>query len=250
MLLGIDATNWVHQLFHAQRGLNVLVTAVARLRALIDHIRPTAVVACFDCRSFRADLLPTYKAGRGEKDAALVEYLQAAPQEFGKLATVARQEGFEADDGLATLAAIGRFQRDQVVIASPDKDLRQCLAENEVTILRGFSTSRGDVGNQDWYTSARLHAEYGLRPHQWPDYQALVGDRGDSIDGCHGWGEKTAAAALARCVDIDAMLKNPFGVPCNQKQRDALLAFKDRLPIVRQLVTLRTDVAAVYDALR
>lgn len=245
MLLGIDGTNWIHQLYHSQRGLNVLAIAVKRLAALVALVQPSNVVACFDARSFRHDLDPTYKASRKPKDTELVDYLHAAPAAFGSAAMIVK-----VDDCLATLAAIGRHQRDQVVVASPDKDLRQCLATGQVTILKTFQTHEGKVKSPDWYTADNLTKDFGLRPDQWVEFQMLCGDGGDDIKGCPGWGPVTAAATLAKCGSLAGAWQNPWAVPCTSKQRDSLLVFRKKADLVRKLVTLRTDVAEVYDALR
>jgi DNA polymerase-1 len=249
MILGIDATNWVHVVWHARGGKGVVEAVCDRAKALIAQLQPAAAVACFDRRSFRHALLPGYKSSRAEKDAGLVADLAACETALMDLCTVAAEDGFEADDGLATLARCGRMAGEKTVIASPDKDLRQCLG-GPVFLLRSFKTSRGEPIEPDWYTEMKLFDEYGLQASQWTSYQCLVGDRGDGIDGCQGWGEKTAAAALAKCKTLDEMFRNPWSVPCNDKQRGKLIEFRTRAPLVLDLVTLRTEVMAVWDAMR
>ena len=225
-------------------------SACRRLQALIDFAKPTAVVACFDRRSFRHDLLPEYKAGRKPKLTGLVDDLQDAEHKLGHLAQVAYEHGYEADDCLATLARIGVETGDRVVIASPDKDLRQCLLSGQVTILRKFATSGGSLSAAEYLTALKLQEDLGVRPEQWTDFQTLVGDKGDGIVGCPGWGETTTVTVLQKCGTLEACYANIWAVPCSGKQRDALLAFRKRVELVRKLVTLRTDVAAVADALR
>jgi 5'-3' exonuclease len=251
MYLGIDATNWIHQLWHAHAGQGVLDAARRRLDALVAEWPASAVVACFDRRSFRHDLDATYKATRGKRDPGLCEVLAQAPEAFSHVATIAAEDGYEADDCLATLGSIGFLRGEKTVLASPDKDLRQCLRDKQVAILRGFKTDRGRVLSPDWFMAADLRDVYGLRPEQWPDYQALVGDSGDNVKGCPGWGEKTAAAVLGKVGTLAACLANPWGVPgISAKQRESLFQFKERAGTVLKLVTLRTDCGAVFDAMR
>ena len=249
MILAIDATNWVHQLWHTQKPDNVLPLALRRLEILVDFARPQHVVACFDTRSFRHDLLPDYKAHRGQKATTLVDALHAAPAIFHRLALVCRIDGFEADDCLATLATLGIQGGQQVVIASPDKDVRQCLRVGAVSQLRNFKTSGGRLTDPDWCTANTLYNATGLQPEQWVDYQTLLGDSSDNVAGCPGWGEKTAQAALIKCKSLDSCMGNLWAVPCSNKQRDALRAWKD-LELTRRLVTLVTDVPGVMDCLR
>jgi DNA polymerase-1 len=251
MILGVDGTNWVHVIWHARGGKGVVRAVCDRLQALVDEMHPAAVVCCFDRRSFRHALIQNYKAGRKEKDASLVADLSACEKAVAKMpdVTVAAEDGFEADDCLATLARWGRLANERTVIASPDKDLRQCLG-GPVILLRSFGTEAGRPIKPDWYSHSRLFDETGLHANQWTDYQALVGDRGDSIDGCKGWGDVTTRAALIKCKTLAEMFANPWSVPCNDKQRGALIEFRKRAELVLDLVTLRTEVSAVWDALR
>ena len=251
MYLGIDGTNWIHQLWHANAGRGVLDAVLRRIEALIAEFQPSTTIACFDRRSFRHGLEPTYKSGRGEREPGLDAVLQEAPAKIAELCLVCQEDGYEADDLLATLAWIGRHAGARTVLASPDKDLRQCLVEQRVGILRTFRTEAGKVKDLEWYGAADLRTKYGLEPWQWPDYQALVGDTSDSIKGADGWGEKTAARVLAKMGTLKNCFANPFGCPgITNRQRDSLVKFRARAETVLRLVTLQTDVTAVYDAMR
>ncbi len=252
IFLGIDGTNWVHQLWHARGGQGVLEGFAGWLRATIEHVRPAATVVAFDARSFRYDLLPQYKAGRPEKPTGLKEALSNAQHACDCLdfAATVCEEGFEADDCLATLARIGRAGEGRVVIASPDKDLRQCLVDGRVSILRKFSAAGGKLSRAEWLTAGGLRREFGLEPEQWTSYQALAGDTGDNIQGVSGWGPVTTKKALAVGRTLEGCLANVWKLPISNRQQSALLAFRPRAALTLQLVTLRDDVGAVADALR
>jgi DNA polymerase-1 len=252
ILLGIDGTNWMHQLWHALGAQGVQVVHgnfLGWVRAVVEYVQPGATVICFDRRSFRYDLSAEYKAARPEKAVGLKALLEQAPAHCAEVATIAQQDGFEADDCLATLARLGRIQN-RVVLASCDKDLRQCLVDERVTILRKFGTRAGKLSSPEWFTAGELRKKYGLEPEQWPSYQALVGDAGDGVRGCEGWGEKTAVKALAVGRTLAGCLANHWKLPITVRQRTALLAFQPRAELTLRLVTLRTDVEAVADALR
>lgn len=252
--LGIDGTNWVHALYHALRGVGVLDHLCRRTEILAAHTQASAVLICFDRRSFRHDLLPTYKANRVPKDDVLRRLLDEAPQRAADVGQSVYQDGFEADDCLATLAFYATSPGRKCVIASSDKDLYQCLAEGRVSALRQFKTLGRDVIQPEWMTARELEIgeKYnGLRPSQWRDYQSLVGETGDSVPGCPGWGEKTARRCLVKAGSIGAMLADRWGVSCTDSQWAKLQAWaKSDMALIRQLVTLRTDVAAVRDALK
>src|SRR3990172_13165194 len=104
---------------------------------------------------------------------------------------------FEADDALATAAS--RFAADprveQVVIASPDKDLAQSVSGSRVVL---WDRRRGIVLDEDG-----VRAKFGVSPESIPDYLALVGDAADGLPGVYGWGKKSAATVLARFGRIE-----------------------------------------------
>lgn len=255
--LGIDGTNWVHALWHALRGVDVLEHVARRARILAQYTRATRVLICFDRRSFRHDLYAGYKAHRAAKEETLRQLLDQAPAEMANAGQQpVYQDGFEADDCLATLAAAAVAAGNKCVIASPDKDLWQCLRENRVSVLRQFGTHGTNVIAPEWQTARELEiAEktLGLRPSCWADYQCLVGEPGDNVAGCPGWGEQTSRAALANAGSIEAMLANPWAIRCTKSQLTKLQNWSKAptgLRLTRQLVTLRADVQAVLDALR
>jgi DNA polymerase I len=251
MLLGIDATNWVHSLWHAQRGKGVITALLQRIECLITAIRPRHVVCCFDRRSFRHDRYPAYKATRKEKDCTLVQDLADAPAAVMDLATIATEDGYEADDCLASLAALGQRLGEKVVLASPDKDLLQCLVDGQVTILRSFvRCSDGSFKEPVWQMADWLREKTKFSPQQWPDYQALCGDSGDNVPGCPGWGEVTSLAALQPAGSLAECFRNPWSLPITPRQQASLLKFRGQAELMLELVTLRTDVSAVVDAIR
>jgi len=239
MILAIDGTNQVHILWHAQSGTGVIAALRNRLAALQARIKPSRTVVCFDRRSFRHDIYPDYKAQRKPKDEGLLRDLDDAQQALADRARIVAVEGFEADDCLASLA---HQTEEQVILASSDKDLRQCLVAGRVTILKEFSTYAGEIVKLDWYNADRLFAEFHLRPEQWIDFQALVGDASDNVPGCRGWGPVVSGRALKARGSLQAILDNPLAVKTSAKQYVALLAFRDQAALMRRLVTLRTDV--------
>lgn len=248
--LGIDGTNYIHVLYHAKGGPDgVLDAFTARISALESVLQPSALVVCFDRRSFRHSIIEGYKGDRNERPEELTAVLSRAEAAAGSVAQVAAQDGFEADDCLATLATQAMRCGYEAVLATPDKDLRQCLAPG-VKLLSKFSVHHGECVNGEWWTEKTLLEKYGLRANQWTSYQALVGDKSDNLPGAAGWGDVTTRKALAACGTLGAMLKKAASVPCTEKQRASLREFAKTAVDVLAVVTLRTDVDAVFDALR
>jgi DNA polymerase-1 len=163
---------------------------------------------------------------------------------------VAIEDGFEADDQLATITAIGLATDRQVVLASPDKDIRQCLVSGRVSILRGFTVEHGKLKRPEWLTAKGVEEKYGVRPEQWTDFQALTGDAGDGIEGCPGFGPVNAQKVLSAAGTLDRVFTHILGLPITPRLRTSLLNWQPLARDVLRLVTLRTDCQAAADALR
>jgi 5'-3' exonuclease len=190
--------------------------------------------------SFRNDLYVGYKTGIG-LDPALLGQFELAERAAAALGmAVWSMVEFEADDALATAAA--RFADDpaveQVVIASPDKDLTQCV--------RGTRVVCADRMRKKALDEAGVVAKFGVPPASIPDWLALVGDSADGYPGLPRWGAKSASAVLARWQHIDRIpeLARDWDVPVRGAEALAatLRSGRDEARLYRTLATLRTDV--------
>jgi DNA polymerase I len=255
----IDATNWVHVLWHAFQSRQDIQAAVVRefrgrLAGIRERFSPAAVFCCWDSPvSFRRELSPNYKATRPRSDERLIALLETLSHGIADLAVSLSEDGFEADDCLATVAhRWTRSDGEQCVIVSPDKDLRQCLSSSRVTILRKVRMACGRVetdAKDCWYREADLWDEYSLSPAQWPDFLAMVGDTSDNVAGCPTIGEVTSAKILAKVGSLDAAIANLWACPCTDRQRQALRDWAPQAPVTRELVTLCRAVPMVVESI-
>lgn len=173
---------------------------------LIKAEQPTHVAVAFDTsrHSFRTDEYPEYKATRSE-----------TPQEFrGQIPLlqdcleamsirVLTKEGIEADDILATLSTQGAAQGYDVLVVSGDRDTIQ-LVTDDVTLL--YPSVQG-VSQLKRYDPATVQERYGVRPEQYPDIAALVGETSDNLPGVPKVGEKTAVKWLTQFGSLDELLE-------------------------------------------
>ena len=202
----------------------------------------THVGVAFDhvIESFRNDLFEGYKTGDGIEPDLLRQFpiAEAASRALG-IVTWPMVE-FEADDALATAAA--RFREDprvdQVVIASPDKDLAQCVVANRVV--------RWDRRRDEVLDEAGVLEKYGVPPASIPSWLGLVGDSADGIPGIPRWGAKSSAIVLRsfsnvasipeRAEDWDVPVRGGATLAQNLSEQRAEALLYERL------ATLRTDV--------
>lgn len=197
--------------------------------------------------SFRNDLWPGYKTSEGMEPELLAQFpiVEDALAALG--VAVWPMVELEADDGLASAAAVAAADDrvEQVQICTPDKDLGQCVDDGRVVQV--------DRRKNEIRDAAGVRAKFGVGPASIPDYLALVGDTADGFPGLPGWGAKSAAAVLARYEHLEAIprLAGDWDVTVRgalklattlAEQMDAALLFRD-------LATLRTtaDVGTVDD---
>src|SRR4029077_109385 len=136
--------------------------------------------------------------------------------------------GYEADDVMATVARAASKRGLDVYLCTADKDCRQLLDEH----VRLYNLrKRQEFGPKE------LMADWGVRPDQVVDFQALVGDTVDNVQGVAGIGAKTAAKLLQEFDTLDNLLANIDKV-AGAKKQEALRTAVATLPVTRQLVRL------------
>jgi 5'-3' exonuclease len=228
----------------ARHGQEVGAT-IGLMRSLLSLLREDGVthVACaFDhvIESFRNDLFPGYKTSEGVPPDLLAQFPLAEHATAALGVVVWPMVEFEADDALATAAV--RWSDapgvTQVVLCTPDKDMAQCVRDGRVVCLDRLRRRTLD--------EAGVLARFGVGPPSIPDWLALVGDTADGIPGVPRWGEKSAAAVLARFGHLEAIPDDPrkWDVPVRGAAAlsESLRAHRREAMLYRTLATLRTDV--------
>lgn len=225
------------------------------LRSLWSLLREDGVthVACaFDTviESFRNDLFAGYKTSEGIEPALHAQFELAERAVAALGITVWSMREFEADDALATGAAL--YARDprveRVVICSPDKDLAQCVLGERVVCL--------DRRRKAVLDEAGVVAKFGISPASIPDWLALVGDSADGIPGIPRWGAKSASVVLARYLHLEHIPDDAAAWDVNVRGAAALAqslaTTRADAGLFRQLATLRVDapIEPTLDALR
>lgn len=210
--------------------LGMFQHGVTHLGVATDHV----------IESFRNDLWPGYKTGQGVPADLRSQFqlLEDALTAMG--VAVWPMVEFEADDALASAAeAAARDTRvTRVVIATPDKDLAQCVRGTRVVQMdRRTRAVRDEPG---------VVQKFGVPPASIPDYLALVGDAADGYPGLPGWGAKSASAVLARFHRIEAIPRDASDWKVDAARASELAATlvreRELALLFRKLATLRSDL--------
>ena len=242
-LVLIDGSSYLYRAFHALPPLSnaqgeptgALFGVVNMLRATLKE-KPDYAAFVMDASgpTFRDALYAEYKAQRApmpDELRAQVEPMMAIVAALGF--PILRVSGVEADDVIGTLAVQGAAQGIEVTVSTSDKDFAQLVRPH----IRLVNTMSGSVLDSE----AAVVEKFGVRPQQIVDYLALMGDSVDNVPGVDKCGPKTAAKWLAEYGDLDSVIANAGKV--GGKIGENLRAALDRLPLNRQLVTIKTDVA-------
>jgi 5'-3' exonuclease len=199
--------------------LQMIEEGASHLGVATDHV----------IESFRNELWDGYKTGEGIEPALRAQFQPLEDALVGMGVTVWPMVELEADDALASAAALAA--KDGVVLKvciwTPDKDLAQCVRGDRIVQVDRKSHA---IRNADG-----VHAKFGVIPERIPDYLALVGDASDGYPGISGIGPKGAAGLIDRFGRIEDFPPEILG-----ERKSLALLFK-------KLATLRDDAPLFSD---
>ncbi len=244
----VDAYGLIYQVFFAPgmemtnaRGepTGAAFGFVRDILSLMTKLRPDYLFCAYDMRekTFRSEIYPEYKANRSATPDDLLLQFEFT-REFLKAVGVPALGvvGFEADDVLATVAKRVEAAGGTTILTTADKDARQLLSD---------STSIYLIRKEKFYRAEELAEDWGIRPNQVVDFQALVGDASDNVPGVPLIGPKSARELLEKF----GTLENVLDAAAEMKgKRGENLRFGRELALLsRKLVTLRDDVPVEID---
>jgi DNA polymerase-1 len=207
------------------------------IRLLKDY-HPDGIAVAWDIsrQTFRTESYPEYKAQRERAPDEFRSQLPLMDEVLQALhITQLRQDGYEADDLIATLVKRAVEAGWEVLIVTGDRDAFQ-LIEGPVKVVytrRGIS----DIVLAD---EAYVEEKYGIRPDQYVEYASLRGDTSDNLPGVPGVGEKTASRLIADYGDLDSLYLSVTEL--TPKLRENLAAHREQVFLNRELMQLVDDL--------
>ncbi|HSK06378.1 MAG TPA: 5'-3' exonuclease H3TH domain-containing protein [Acidimicrobiia bacterium] len=241
-----------YELFRSHYGRRDTVTGLdgSDLKATLGIVESTLsllrepgvthLAASFDTviESFRNVMFSAYKSSAGMDPELLAQFPVAEDALEAIGVVVWRNIEFEADDAIATAAIRWVEDVEQVVIATPDKDLNQLVIGDRIVTY--------NRREQKMLDEPAVVDKFGIHPESIPDYLALVGDTADGVPGLPGWGAKSASAVLARYPRLELIPMSYRDWEVTVRGGEKLAAtFRDNQELVylfRELTTLRFDV--------
>lgn len=212
---------------------------------VIKRLKPDYVCVAWDKPKTnirrRLKLYPEYKAGRKPAPPdfyAQIPMLHELLQAFGW--PLYELDDYEADDIMGTLAVQASKQDIETMLITSDMDMLQ-LVDPHVHV---FALKKG-LSNIELYSPASFTAKYGLRPDQFLDMKALMGDSSDNIPGVPGIGEKGAIELLKNYETLDGVYDNLALIKDGPRKK--LEAGKDLAYLSKDLAAIWTDAPIDLD---
>ena len=244
----VDGSGYIFRAYHALPPINrksdgLQLNAVfgfcnmlwKLLRDLKPEDRPTHLAIVFDKseKTFRTAMYPDYKAHRPEPPDDLkpqFKFIREAVQAFDL--PCLEQDGFEADDLIATYVREASAAGATATIVSSDKDLMQLV--NDCVVM--FDTMKDKkIGR------AEVIEKFGVPPEKVIEVQALIGDSTDNVPGVPGIGVKTAAQLIGEYGDLETLLARAPEIK-QEKRRQSLIENAEKARLSKKLVTLDDHV--------
>ncbi len=208
----IDATAFCYRAFYAVGSLstsfgqptNAIYGFMNMLNKILKEKKPEYLAACFDVSrdTFRAKKFAEYKINRPPMPDELsgqIPLIKEIVSAYG--ITIFEQEGFEADDVLATLSEKAKEKGVSTTIVSSDKDILQ-LVDEGITVFSPYK-DEGII-----YDENKVLERFGVGPKMIPDIISLMGDSVDNIPSVPGIGEKTAVSLIKEFGSVEELLNN------------------------------------------
>ena len=246
-LLAIDGNSILNRAFYGVRALttaqglptNAVYGVINIINRHFEELKPDYFAVAFDLRAptFRHTAFGEYKANRKgmpEELAVQRPYAYDCLEALG--AHCLEKEGFEADDILGTLAAMGEADGEtEVYILTGDRDALQLISPKTRVIL---ATNTEPL----LFDEAAFTEKYGVAPSQFVDVKALMGDSSDNIPGVKGIGEKTALGLISDYGSLDEIYTDIENKSIAKAAKAKLIDGKEMAYTSKFLATIKRDV--------
>lgn len=246
-ILVIDGNSIINRAFYGVRPLttrsghhtNATYGAVNIIKRQMDTLHPDFAAVAFDLKAptFRHEMYPAYKAGRKPTPPELKEQFPDVKEICRAMGLhVLEMPGYEADDIQGTVAYMAHSEPDtQSYILTGDRDLLQ-LIDDKICVLLATNTDTLPMHTEQFQN------KYGIKPAQFADMKAIMGDTSDNIPGVRGIGEKGAADLIRAFGTLQGVYDNLDSTQIKPAMRAKLEAGKEDAFLSKKLAKIDVNV--------
>jgi DNA polymerase-1 len=239
----IDGNSYIYRAFYAIRGLtasdgtptNAIFGFTNMILKILKEKSPDYFAIVFDAPgpTHRHEAYKEYKAHRKPMPDDLrpqIPLIKEVVQAFN--IPMMEMSGYEADDILAHIAKDAESAGMDVFIVTGDKDMCQAVTSR----VKLYDTMKEKITEEK-----DIIERYGVKPSQFAEIIALMGDASDNIPGAPGIGEKTAMKLLQEFGDLENLISNHEEIK-NTRARNAVAGNIENIRLSKDLATLHPDV--------
>ncbi len=211
------------------------------MRKLLAAHKPDYVAVVWEGEgpTFRDEQFADYKANREEMPSDLAQQLPYIRRVLDAMRTpVLKEDGYEADDAIGSLARQAAEHDVDVFVVSSDKDLMQ-LVGDRVWFLNPM---KDDM----IYDAGGVKEFMGVEPKQIIDLLALKGDSVDNIPGAPGIGDKGAKQLIEEYGSVEEAMAHAAEVK-RKAYRESLTNNQDQILLSKKLATIAVDAPVELD---
>lgn len=239
-------TSLINPRFRNSAGLNTstMLTFTNSLINVLQKEKPSHIAMVLDtpAATTRHEIFEEYKAHRPPMPDDLrdaIPYVIQITEAFN--IPIIKQDGYEADDIIGTLARKAEEKGYKTFMMTPDKDYAQLVTENTVMYRPARSGNDVELWDVD-HVKEKFEVE---RPEQVIDYLGMMGDKVDNIPGIPGVGDKTAKKFINLYGGMEGLYQNLDEL--KGKMKEKVEANEELARLSRVLATIITDVPVELD---
>ncbi|HNY25235.1 MAG TPA: 5'-3' exonuclease H3TH domain-containing protein [Alphaproteobacteria bacterium] len=181
----------------------------ALLRVIIKKFPKNKLFIVFDSKKWFQEKLQEKKSQELKELRSLIDQQMIVQKLLNKVNIKwVQYSKIKADNIIASLAKSWAKKGDKVQISSGDYDFVQLISKD-------ISLARNLHGLITLHDVKFIKQKFGIKPEQYVDFQAMVGDENDSFSGIPGIGPKTAAKLLNEYKNIAGIYKSINKIPAS-----------------------------------
>ena len=238
----VDGSSYLFRAYYAMPDLTnakreptgTVYGVINMMRRLLKDYDPEHIAVVFDAKgkTFRNDMYKEYKANRPPMPDDLRQQIEPVHEVIKAMGLpLICVSGVEADDVIGTLSEQATALGIDTVISTGDKDMAQ-LVNKHVSLVNTMTDVHMGIDG--------VNEKFGVPPERIIDYLALIGDTVDNVPGVPKVGPKTAVKWLGLYDSLDGVMQHAEEI--KGKVGENLREFMDKLPLSRDLVTIKCDV--------
>lgn len=251
-LILIDGNAMMHRAYHAMPPLtnpkNEPVNAVhgffSMLLQILREQNPEYLAVCFDRSkpTIRQSMYAGYHAHRPEMESDLSVQFKLVDNLLQDLKVPEFSlDGYEGDDMIGTIAEFAKKNKDlETIIVTGDRDMLQLVGQKTKVLM-----PQNGLGKTVLFDSEKVEEKYGVKPEQFVDYKALIGDASDGYPGVSGIGPKTAANLLKEYQTFENIYHSVGKMP--EKTALKLATDAEQASLAKRLARIVTDAPIQFD---